>query len=204
MNFVKAKNLNFEKFLWEKGEHIRTILLQDEAPQRSLLQYQRNMLHPYMDNNNNPPNPHFNLSKYPFGVDSTDIIYNNLSKGHGEELRRVAPVQSAMPQHQLTASFNPPLTARYANTNTHFRQKVLNSEECEFNDQYQANSHDSHGLPHFNHVGDSGELVTATFSNTVAAHRGMQPVPHGRKLLTPMASTFPLPDIPGSLSSQTM
>ena len=156
------------------------------------------MIHPYKDRNHYPPNPHSNASKYPFGEPSTDIEHNTHSKGQGEELRRVDPVQSALPRSQLTANFDPSTTGRYANTNVHFRQNVLNSEEDEFNDQLRAHKHDSHGLPLCNLVNNSHQLVTETFSNTVAAHRGMQPVTHRRKFSTPMASAFPLPKIPGS------
>ena len=111
---------------------------------------------------------------------------------------------SALPQPQLTASFDPTTTGRYSNTNMHFRQNVLNSVEDEFNDQLRAHSHDIHGLLFCNLVNNSHQLVTETFSKTVTAHRGMQPVPHGRKFSTPMASGTPLTNIPGSPSSQTM
>lgn len=77
------------------------------------------MIHPYKDNSWYTPNPHSNSSTHPFGVD-LPLKYTKNSKGEGEELHWVAPVQSAHPEHRLTACFDPPITGNYANNLSHF------------------------------------------------------------------------------------
>ena len=177
---------------------------EDDTPRRSPLRHMQNIIHPYKDRNHYPRNLHSNSAKYPFGEPSTDIQHTTHSKGQGEELRRVDPVQSALPRPQLTANFDPNTAGRYANTNVHFRQNVIHFKEDEFNDQLRANRHDNHGLPFCNLVNDSQQLVTKTFKKTVAAHDSMQPTTHRRKFSIPVDSTFPLPAIPGSPPSQPM
>ena len=173
-----------------------------DIPKRSPLRYQRNLIHQRLDNTFYPRDPDSALSKYPFGEPNTNIESNTHSKGPGGELRQREPVQTALPQHRLREDFNPDLHGRYANTNQHLQQICLNSQGDEFRDQLRGNSCDNHGLPHVNLVNDAQQLVTQTFSETVAAHSGMSPAPH-RRMLVPQRSSTPLSTIPCSPSGQT-
>ena len=173
-----------------------------DLPKCSPLRYQQNLVHQRLDNTFYPRDPDSALSKYPFGEPSTNIEPNAHSKGPGGELRQREPVQTALPQHCLRADFNPNLHGRYANTNQHFQQICLNSQGDEFRDQLRDDSCDNHGLPHVNLVNDDQQLVTQSFSETVAAHSGMSSAPH-RRMLTPQRSSTPLSTIPGSPSGQT-
>ena len=74
----------------------------------------------------------------------------------------------------------PAVSGRYADTNSHFQRFILNAEEDGLSNQLRGDKHDSHGLPYCNLDNDAHQLVIQTFSETVAAHGCISPVPHER------------------------
>ena len=173
----------------------------DDTPKLNPIRYLRIDGKRSIDRSYRPRSPENTLNKYPFGAPKTNIEHTVHSKGPGGELRSVEPVQTADPEHRLTAAFNPNDT-RYVDSNPHFQQHVLRNRDDEFVDEFRNHKTDRQGLPYRNLLGEQGQLLTRTFLNAVNDHEGMPIVPRNFK---PRSTSTPLPTIPGSptTTSQT-